>query len=74
MTLLEQMRLDAHLSRAHLAAETGVSERTIRELESGRVRRPQLDTLVPLATRFHMSVSDLAANFALVHDELARAA
>lgn len=63
MTLLERLRLDARLSRNELAIRTGVPVRTIRELESGRVRNPRLDTLGPLADVLPATVSALASDF-----------
>ncbi len=74
MTRLEQMRLDAHLSLTQLADATSVPERTIRELEAGRVRKPRVETLAPLATRFGVPVSELRTNFAAVYDAIEAAA
>jgi transcriptional regulator with XRE-family HTH domain len=64
MTLLEILRLDARLDRKQLADRSGVPVRTIRELESGRVRRPTQRTLGPLADVLDVPVSRLALDFA----------
>jgi transcriptional regulator with XRE-family HTH domain len=69
MTRLEQMRLDRGLTRAELAAQTGVPERTIRELETGNVRKPRLATLVPLAEFFAIAASELLSDFTTAYDE-----
>lgn len=71
MTLLERKRLDARLDREALSAKSGVPVRTIRELESGRVRTPKLDTLAPLADALDVAVSELALDFRSVSPEAA---
>lgn len=63
MTLLERLRLDARLDRFALSRKAGVPVRTIRELESGRVRTPKLETLAPLADALGVAVSELAIDF-----------
>lgn len=68
MTRLEQMRLDAGMTRVGLALRTGVPARTIRELETGNVRRPRLATLAPLAEQFDVPASELLADFIATHD------
>jgi transcriptional regulator with XRE-family HTH domain len=47
--LLVACRHLAHLSQAELAARSGLSERTVRYLEAGRVRAPRGDTVRLLA-------------------------
>src|SRR5687768_17377983 len=47
--LLRARRLGALLSQEQLAARAGVSARTIRELERGRVRQPRGDSVRLLA-------------------------
>lgn len=69
MTRLEQLRLDAHLTRADLAAATDVPERTIRALEALEVRKPRLATLQPLAKRLKVPVSELLADLTASYDE-----
>jgi transcriptional regulator with XRE-family HTH domain len=49
LTLLEQLRIDQHMTRDELAAKSGVPVRTIRALERDGVRSPRLETLVQLA-------------------------
>lgn len=59
MTLLERLRTDAFLTPEDLAGLTGVSSATIRNLEQGRVVRPQMATLRALAQHFDVPASDL---------------
>ena len=47
--LLRACRQRAHLSQEQLAARAELSERTVRELEAGRVRSPRTDTVRLLA-------------------------
>ena len=61
MTRLEQLRLDALLTRADLAAATGVGEETIRQAEVGETTRPRIATLGPLARYFDVPASSLLA-------------
>lgn len=63
LTLMERTRLDKRMSRVQLNQVSGVPVRTIRELESGRVKRPTQDTLEPLADALELSVSALAEDF-----------
>jgi transcriptional regulator with XRE-family HTH domain len=57
VTRLEQLRIDALLSREQLAAECGVSDRTIARLEQGR--GAQVATLGKLASFFKVKPSEL---------------
>lgn len=63
LTLLERLRLDADLELELLSERSGVPVRTIRHLETGQVRRPQLKTLRPLARALDCKVSALAEDF-----------
>jgi len=53
--LLRAGRRQALLSQEQLAARAGLSERTVRELEAGRVRRPRDDTVRLLADALQLS-------------------
>lgn len=57
MNRLEQLRLDALLSREQLAAEAGVSGRTIGRLEQGK--GAHVATLGKLADYFSVKPSEL---------------
>jgi transcriptional regulator with XRE-family HTH domain len=59
MTRLEQLRVDALLSREELAERTGVSVRTLRHLEANPPRRPRIQTIKPLALYFRVPASTL---------------
>jgi len=53
--LLRAGRRRALLSQEQLAARAGLSERTVRDLETGRVRRPRDDTMRLLAEALQLS-------------------
>src|SRR5215467_2908376 len=53
--LLRACRQRAHLSREQLAARAELSERTVRELEAGRVRSPRTDTVRLLADALRLT-------------------
>src|SRR5215470_1478137 len=53
--LLRAGRHRALLSQEQLAARAGLSERTVRDLETGRVRRPRDDTMRLLAEALQLS-------------------
>jgi transcriptional regulator with XRE-family HTH domain len=59
MNRLLQARYDAGLSIEELAERSGVKARTIREVESGRIRKPRVQTLAPLAQVLGVPTSDL---------------
>ena len=58
---LKRIRRNAHLSQSELAERSGVSVRTIQELEQGRkdVNRAGIDTLMPLAAALSVDVESL---------------
>lgn len=60
-TNLKKARLRAGLSQGELAAASGVSVRTIQELEQRRkdINKAQLDTVVPIAAALYCSVESL---------------
>ena len=72
-TLLERARIGARMNRKQLAEASGVAERTIRELESGRVATPRDKTLFPLADALLLDPFDLKRDFADQHPEEATA-
>jgi len=53
--LLRACRHRALLSQEQLAARAGLSERTVRDLEGGRVRSPRLDTVRLLTDALQLS-------------------
>ena len=58
---LQRIRRSAHLSQRELAERSGVSARTIQELEQGRkdINRAGIDTLLPLAAALSVNVESL---------------
>ena len=58
---LKRIRLNAGMSQSALAERSGVSVRTIQELEQGRkdVNRAGIDTLMPLAAVLSVNVEAL---------------
>ena len=58
---LKRIRRIAHLSQSELATHSGVSVRTIQELEQGRkdINRAGIDTLMPLAAALSVNVESL---------------
>src|SRR5262249_20524807 len=52
---LRACRHRALLSQEQLAARAGLSERTVRDLETGRVRRPRADTVRLLAEALRLA-------------------
>lgn len=63
MTLLEELRLRARLTRDDLATKSGVPVRTIRNLESGQVRNPADRTIFPLADALEVEPVELMQSF-----------
>lgn len=59
MIRLEQLRLDAHLSRQQLAEKSGVSYQTILDLEKGEGGEPQTSTRTKLAEALGARPSEL---------------
>src|SRR5262245_42451320 len=62
--LVRACRHRAWLSQEQLAALADVSERTVRDLESGRVRSPRTDTVRLLADALQLSEAERASWFA----------
>jgi predicted ATPase/transcriptional regulator with XRE-family HTH domain len=60
-TLLRAYRARARLTQERLAEQTGLSERTIRQLEQGRVGHPQAQTVGYLAQALALSPAERAA-------------
>ena len=58
---LLQLRLGARLTQEELAAQTGLSVRSVRNLELGRVRTPRVDTVRLLGTALGLSGAGLDA-------------
>src|SRR5215471_15003651 len=59
--LLRAYRHWALLSQEQLAARAGLSERTVRDLEAGRVRTPRTDTMRLLADALQLSGPERAS-------------
>lgn len=59
MNRYELRRYEVGLSRADVAAQSGVPERTIRALESGQVSKPAARTAKALADVYGVTVADL---------------
>ena len=63
--LLRACRHRAYLSQEQLAAQAELSERTVRNLEAGRVRSPRTDTVRLLADALQLSEPDRDSWFAV---------
>src|SRR5215471_3132369 len=61
--LLRACRHQAYLSQEQLAARAELSERTVRNLEAGRVRSPRTDTVRLLADALQLSERERASWF-----------
>ena len=59
MRRIQQLRIDAHLSRDELAAKAGVSAEQIRSFEIGETANPRVQTLVALAGVLKVKPSEL---------------
>lgn len=59
---LRQLRTDALLTVEELAEATGVPVNTIYNIEAGRVARPKMSTLEPLAQHFGVPASQFVAS------------
>ncbi|MEV4375885.1 tetratricopeptide repeat protein [Streptosporangium sp. NPDC049644] len=64
--LIRDRRLSAGLGQRELAATAEVSERSLRDIEAGRVERPRAATLQRLARALSLSDDDLGALLATV--------
>lgn len=74
LTLMEKLRLDKRMSRDDLHSRSGVPLRTIRELESGRVKWPKQETVQPIADALRVKPSMLMEDFRRHPDVTARTA
>ena len=61
---LRQMRESRTLTQEQVAAETGLDQTTISQIENGRVRDPRYSTLVALASVYRVSVEEIASAIA----------
>lgn len=68
MTRLEQLRLDAHMTREQLAEKSGIPERTIRNIESGAASSAHDSTVIALARALKQTPSELALT---MHEDVA---
>jgi len=61
---LKEVRLRSGLSQGQLAEASGISVRTIQELEQRRkdINKAQLDTMIPLARSLHVPIERLTEN------------
>lgn len=59
-TMLRRHRLSAGLRQQDLSATAGLSERTLRDLESGRVRNPRRSSIEKLSCALELCPSDRA--------------
>lgn len=59
MLRLQQLRLDARLSRAALAERTGMTYAQLRNIEQGATPNPRVDTLGKLADALNARPSEL---------------
>lgn len=60
---LKNLRINARLTREQLADATGVSQKTIRNIENGHVAEPRVETLWKLAAFYECEPADLALAF-----------
>jgi transcriptional regulator with XRE-family HTH domain len=56
--MVREYRRGLGLTQEELAARTGVSVRSIRKIETGKILRPRLSTLRLLADAFELSGED----------------
>jgi transcriptional regulator with XRE-family HTH domain len=68
--LIRRFRLRAGLSQEELAEKTGVSVRTISDMERGRRHLPRPETLRLLADGLELSAADRGILFQAAHPEL----
>lgn len=59
MTRLQQLRLNARLTRAELAKDAKVSETTINQLEARKIKDPRTATLIRIADCLDAQPGDL---------------
>ena len=56
---LKQIRKDKKISRSELARKSGITARTIENIEYGKNKNPTIDTLKKLANALNVSVTQL---------------
>lgn len=58
-TRIKRLRKDRGWTPAKLAEEAGVSVRTVRDIEAGRVDEPRVGTIFSIAEALGVKVSDI---------------
>jgi transcriptional regulator with XRE-family HTH domain len=56
---LQELRKHRGLSQAGLAQRSGLSRKTVNELETGRTVNPRLETIIRLAKALDVAASEL---------------
>ncbi|MFF3750925.1 BTAD domain-containing putative transcriptional regulator [Streptomyces sp. NPDC002018] len=69
---IQSLRKRAHMSQRELAAKAGMSTRALRDIERGRVQRPQLRTIQHLAAALELAESEVSELHAAAREKPAR--